>query len=94
MCDNSDEKTLEKTNISFMLIELTKSDKFKKFIFSRGSDNPYHEGFLPVFPSLFLMLFSLIFLYFRLTTLDSILLLKYCQSLYPSSIIYNDKNIV
>jgi hypothetical protein len=40
-----DEKTLEKTNISFMLIELTKSDKFKKFIFSRGSDNPYHEGF-------------------------------------------------
>lgn len=45
-----DEKTLEKTNISFMLIELTKSDKFKKFIFSRGSDNPYHEGFLPCFP--------------------------------------------
>ena len=40
-----DEKTLEKTNISFMLIKLTKSDKYKKFIFSRGSDNPYHEGF-------------------------------------------------
>ncbi|MCC2649621.1 MAG: hypothetical protein K0R16_2427 [Nitrososphaeraceae archaeon] len=39
------DKTLEKTNVSFMLIELTKSNKFKKFIFSRGSDNPYHEGF-------------------------------------------------
>jgi hypothetical protein len=72
-----DEKTLEKTYISFMLIELTKSDKFKKFIFSRGSNNPYHEGFLPCFPSLFLMLFSLIFLYFRLT-IDTILLLKHC----------------
>lgn len=44
------DKTLEKTNVSFMLIELTKSNKFKKFIFSRGSDNPYHEGFLPCFP--------------------------------------------